>query len=115
MKPDTKIWLRCESVGRPEATITKQLTVREAIKEIAAWLLAIYMGQKIRIAIAREESGLATDRRSAANQDIMDDLESILGPVDQIVPRETLCDDERCANPEPHEQGSADCSFGIAS
>jgi hypothetical protein len=90
MKPDTKIWLRCESVGRPESTITEQLVVRDAIKRIAAWLLQVYMGQKIRIAIAREESELASNRRSAANQDILDDLESILGPTATLC--EALCE-----------------------
>ena len=82
MKPYTRVWIQLESVGRPEATIRKQCTVREATLEIATWLLSVYMGSKIRIAIGRTEADLANDRRSADVTDIIGDLESVLQGAD---------------------------------
>lgn len=78
MKPDTIVWIKCESVGRPECSITIQGTVRECIKAQTEWLLGVYMGSKIRITWARDEVDLGADRRSAAKSDIMADLESVL-------------------------------------
>lgn len=78
MKPETIVWLRCESVGRPDSNLTLNCTTREAILTIGQWLMGIYMGQKIRITLARSEEELAIDRRSAATQDMMNELESIL-------------------------------------
>jgi hypothetical protein len=78
MKPYTRIWLQCESVGRPETAIRKQVTVREATLEIATWLLDVYMGSKIRITIGRNETDLSSDRRSADVADILGDLESLI-------------------------------------
>lgn len=82
MKPETKVWLKCESIGRPSDTLITLCTVREAIKVQANWLLGVYMGSKIRVLIARTEAELSDDRRSAANQDVMQDLESILNGGD---------------------------------
>lgn len=79
MKPETKVWLKCESIGRPADTLVMQCSVREAMKVQAQWILGVYMGSKIRISIARTEAELGDDRRSAATNDVMADLESILG------------------------------------
>jgi uncharacterized protein YegP (UPF0339 family) len=80
MKPETKVWLKCESIGRPADTLVTNCTAREAMKALAQWILTTYMGSKIRIIMARSEAELADDRRSAAHNDVMADLESILGP-----------------------------------
>lgn len=77
------VWLKCESVGRPESTITLNATNRECIKAIAEWLLETYMGQKIRITLARTEAELATDRRSAATAEMLADLDSMIGQVEE--------------------------------
>lgn len=79
MKPETKVWLKCESIGRPADTLVMQCSVREAMKVQANWILGVYMGSKIRISMARTEAELADDRRTAAQNDVMADLESILG------------------------------------
>jgi len=78
MRPETKIWLLCESTGKPSETIERQETAREAILTIAQWLMGVYMGGKIRIILARTQDELR-DRRSAANQELMGTLESLLG------------------------------------
>jgi hypothetical protein len=84
MKPETKVWLKCESIGRPADTFVMQCSAREAVKVLASWLMGVYMGSKIRILMARTEAELCDDRRSAANQDVMRDLESILGPEPEL-------------------------------
>lgn len=80
MKPETKVWMRCESIGRPADTLVVNDSAREAMKALATWLMSVYMGSKIRVIIARTEAELGDDRRSAAQNDVMQDLESILGP-----------------------------------
>jgi len=89
MKPNTTIWYQLESVGRPETTIRGQARVSEIIKIIAEWLLGVYMGQKIRINLARREEELSTDRRSAEKSLILHDLESMLDGLDGVDQEET--------------------------
>jgi hypothetical protein len=112
MKPSTQVWFKCESVGRPESTLKMQSTAREAILTIGQWLMGVYMGQKIRITIARTEEELANDRRSAANLDMLAELDSLL-PKDDIERenRATICNDRGCGLSMHHIQGSPGCRF----
>lgn len=78
MRPNTTVCVKLESVGRPEHTIEHQLIrVDVAIRSIAQWLLEVPMGHKIRITMGRDIADLA-DRRSAANGELMSELESLL-------------------------------------
>lgn len=85
MRLSTQVYFKLESVGRPEHSTSGNGTIREVSLAIAQWLLAVPMGHKIRITIARDEADLH-DRRSAANQDMMHELESMLG-------EKAACDD----------------------
>jgi len=79
VKPETKVWLRCESVGKPANTLEMQTSVREAVKSIAQWLMGVYMGSKIRITLAREQHELGDSAKSIKTSDLMGELESLLG------------------------------------
>lgn len=85
MKPETPVWLKCESVGRPANTLTMQCSTREAVRTIAEWLMGTYMGQKIRITLARTEEELST-RHSSNVQSMMDELDSIIGGTPEACP-----------------------------
>jgi hypothetical protein len=78
MRSSTTVHWSLESVGRPEHSTSGKGTIREVTLAIAAWLLVVPMGHKIRIIIARDEADLK-DRRSAAKLELMDELESLLG------------------------------------
>lgn len=82
MRGSTEIHYRLESVGKPEHTFQGQDSVANTIKKIAQWLLAVPMGSKIRVVLARDESELK-DRRSAANQDMMDELNQMIDGQEQ--------------------------------
>lgn len=78
MRENTEIWLRMESKGKPKFNVTEQVTIREAIFQIAKWLMAVYMGHRIEISIARrledlKPAGIRDDI------DMMSDLESLIG------------------------------------
>jgi hypothetical protein len=77
MRQSTQSYYKLESVGRPEHSTSGSGTIREVTLAIAQWLLVVPMGHKIRITIARDEADLM-DRRSAANSDLMQELESLL-------------------------------------
>jgi hypothetical protein len=77
MRATTPVWAQFESVGRPEHRLKICGTVREVTMRFAQWLLDVPMGSKIRVIIARDESELV-DRRSAASEDMLNDLESIM-------------------------------------
>ena len=77
MRPETPVWLLCESIGRPENTLKMKASVRECIIASSQWLMGVYMGAKIRITFARSEAELR-DRRSAASEELTNELESIL-------------------------------------
>lgn len=77
MRGSTEIYYLFESVGRPDHKQSGHKTLSLTIKLLATWLLAVPMGSKIRVILARDETELR-DRRSAANADMMDELESLL-------------------------------------
>jgi len=78
MKPDTRVFYRFESVGQPRHTLKGQDSVREVMLIFARWILSVYMGQKIRIILARSEEELQEGRRSASVDAMISDLESLV-------------------------------------
>jgi len=58
MKPTTKVWYLCESVGKPEHNLKGEAEVRIAAVTIGRWLFESYMGDYIRITLARNEAEL---------------------------------------------------------
>ena len=77
MRPETKVHFLFESVGRPDNTFTGEDTVKGIVLRLASWLTAVPMGHKIRVTLARNSSELR-DRRSAANSELFQELESIM-------------------------------------
>ena len=90
MKPTTKIWYQCESIGKPEHNITGHEEVRTAALTIGRWLFESYMGNYMRITIARTEAEL-TQKLSVGNRPTKsDDLamleEEFLRLADELQP-----------------------------
>jgi hypothetical protein len=79
VKPDTIVWLKLTNVGRPADAMICQLSTRDAILQIGKWILGAYMGQKIRITLARSEEELVENRKSSTVESMMSDLESLVG------------------------------------
>lgn len=83
MRQSTLVAARLESVGRPEHTKTfVDIRIDELIREFARWMLAVHMGHKIRVTIARDQTELG-DRRSAIQTDLMGELDSLLAKQEE--------------------------------
>jgi hypothetical protein len=77
MRESTEVWLQMESKGRPQFNVTKQVTIRKAVMDIAQWLLTAHMGHRIEIRIARTVADLKPlDIRDDTS--MMNELESLL-------------------------------------
>ncbi len=94
MKQGTRVWIKCESSGRPADTLILNSTTREAILAIGKWMLETYMGNHITIRVARTEVDLTRNLREVRDADMMGELESLLG-----------------GTPEPSDQNDNDTEF----
>jgi hypothetical protein len=80
VKLHTKVWMRCESKGRPAETITMNAPIRECIMKIADWLSKVYMGSHINIRIARTEAELSTSQSTDIST-LSSELDMMLGEL----------------------------------
>lgn len=83
MKMTTQVWAKLENKGKPADTIKFEGTNREVVLKFANWLGEVYMGNYLRLTIARSEVELeaATTRGNsniAETNDLMGELEQFL-------------------------------------
>lgn len=81
MRLSTEVWIQLESKGKPEATVTKKVTIREATLLIAKWLTETYMGSRIEIRIARRQEELKPSK-AQVDTSMLADLENLLAEID---------------------------------
>lgn len=90
MKLSSQVWMKLESVGRPNDTKIIHATVRESMFHLAGWLNEVYMGSKIRITLARTQAELEESKRSSDVKDMLAELDGLLandapdGEADQV-------------------------------
>lgn len=74
MKPATTLWLKAESKGRPEFTLTSHGTVRDLTMELAKWILRVHMGSHIRVTMARTEVELTAHSSGSTISEVSGDM-----------------------------------------
>lgn len=112
MKPTTEVWYRFESVGRPECLRQDKATVRTLTLDLANWLLATYMGSKIRITLARTEEELNERSNRAPPDDMIAELERIMATGGTPEPDpDGDCNFSECSLNEAHRLGAEGCDF----
>lgn len=88
MKQGTKVWAKCESMGRPNETLVINDSVYQCVMKFADWMQNTYMGSYMRFTIARTQQELEDATRKWArkekesgepDQDMMHDLITLLG------------------------------------
>jgi hypothetical protein len=89
MKPNTAIWASFTNVGKPNDSLTIQGSVRDITTELVKWLLKIYMGQKIRVCLARSEEELSESRQSQTVKDMMSELDALIAADSDDSPEHT--------------------------
>ncbi len=75
MKLNTEVWIKLESVGRPNLTKITSGTLMQCSRIMLDWLISSYMGSSFDIRIARTEADLHKRRQGdprVASDDISD-------------------------------------------
>jgi hypothetical protein len=114
MKPNTRIWIKCENVGNPADMLVMNDSARECVLAIGQWLMGVYMGQKIRIAIARSlRKNCMRIAAHPASGTMMNDLESIIGGTPEPS-GENQCSTILATGYNSRIDGGTSSSFGLS-